>query len=54
MRNVAVFSLVGQLIYEAEAVDDELVVDFSHFDKGVYLVRVTTDQGASTQRVCVL
>lgn len=54
MRNVAVFSLVGQMIYEAEVVDDELVVDFSHFDKGVYLVRVTTDQGASTQRVCVL
>ena len=54
MRHVTVYSLLGQRVYEDEVGEDEVVLDLSSLDKGVYLVRVSTDAGTITKRVSFL
>ena len=54
MRHVAVFSLVGQLVCETAVDDDEVVLDLSRLEKGVYMVRVTTAHGVGTKRIVIV
>lgn len=54
MRHVTLFSLIGQMLFEAEIGGDELVLDLSRFEKGVYLLQVNTEQGVGTKSICII
>lgn len=51
MKQVAVFDLVGQKLMEKNVETDELSLDISRFEKGVYMLRIITEEGETTQRI---
>ena len=54
LRRVTVCNLQGQVVYDADMQTQSVTLDLSRFDAGLYLVRVTTDTGVSTNRVTVV
>ena len=53
MKHVALFNLLGQMVYETTTDSDEYNANLSSLNAGLYLVRVSTEQGVFTQRVVV-
>ena len=52
MRHVTIMNTLGQVVYDAEPVDVQSVqVNLSGFDAGVYIVRITTDNGMISKSV---
>ncbi|MCF0184848.1 MAG: T9SS type A sorting domain-containing protein, partial [Bacteroidaceae bacterium] len=54
MSRVTVVSVLGQVVYDAEVEGDEYVINMAQFNAGVYMVRIATESGVSTQRVTVV
>ena len=54
MRHITVLSILGQVVYETEVNGDEIVLNLSQFDAGIYLLRVITDNGIITKEVSVM
>ena len=44
---------LGQMVYDANVGSDLQVLDMGQYEAGVYMVRVTTDNGVGVQRVVV-
>ena len=51
MQQYDVFSLDGKLIKSLQRNDDEAVIDFSDLEKGIYMVRITSDKGIVTRKI---
>ena len=52
MRHIAIMNALGQVVYEAEPADDQSAqVILSCFDAGVYILRITTDNGMISKSV---
>lgn len=54
LRRVTVFSVGGQMVYDAEMYSNSVALDLSHLVNGLYLVRVTADYGLGTKRIAVV
>jgi hypothetical protein len=54
MQRITVINTLGQVVYDQNANSDNEVVDMSRFDAGIYMVRIMTDNGMTTQRVSVI
>ena len=54
MRHITVLSVLGQVVYETEVKGDEIVLNLSQFDAGIYLLRVTTESGIITKEVSLM
>ena len=54
MRHITVVSVIGQTVYDADVKGDELELNMAQFNAGVYVVRIVTESGISTQRVTVV
>lgn len=54
MRHITVLSVLGQVVYETEVKGDEIVLNLSQIDAGIYLLRVTTDSGIITKEVSLM
>ena len=54
MRRVTVCSLQGQVVYNSVVYSDFMTLDLSQLTNGMYLVRVTTDEGSITKPVTVV
>ena len=54
MSHVAVLSLLGQVVLEADVRGDEAVLDLSQLEAGVYVVRVTTQSGVVTKQISLV
>ena len=54
LSNVAVFNLVGQKVYEDNINGDECVINMKEFGIGIYMVRIQTLNGSTTQKVSVI
>lgn len=54
MSHVAVLSLLGQVVFEADVRGDEAVLDLSQLEAGVYVVRVTTQSGVVTKQISLV
>ena len=54
MNTVAVFNLVGQKVYEETINNDECVINMKEFGSGIYMVKVQTSTGSTTQKVSVI
>ena len=52
MRHVTIMNTLGQVVYDAEPADDQSAqISLSGFDAGVYIVRITTDNGMISKSV---
>ncbi len=54
IKNVAVFNLVGQKVYEENINGDECVIDMNEFGNGIYMVKIQSANGSTTQKVSVI
>ena len=54
MRHITVVSVLGQTVYDADVTADEIELNMAQFNAGVYVVRIVTESGISTQRVTVV
>lgn len=54
MRRITIVNTMGQVMYDQEVMNDSKDVNMSQFESGVYMVRITTDNGVATQRVTVV
>ena len=54
MRHITVVSVLGQVVYDAEVDNDQVILNMSQYNAGVYVVRVATANGVSTHRVTVV
>ncbi|MBR5169613.1 MAG: DUF2436 domain-containing protein [Muribaculaceae bacterium] len=54
MRHITVVSVLGQVVYDAEVSGDQVILNMSQYNAGVYVVRVATANGVSTHRVTVV
>ena len=51
--NVSVFSILGQRLLDVNLDSDECVLDVSVFENGVYTLKVSTEKGGFTRRICI-
>ncbi len=53
MKNINIFNMLGERVFEGSAYGDTFEYDFSHQSSGVYLIKVETAKGVETMRVTV-
>ena len=53
LRRLVVVNALGQVVDDVELRADEHTLDLSRFGRGMYLMRIYTEQGVGTQRVTV-
>ncbi len=54
MNNIMVFNLVGQKVYEEKIQGDECVINMQTLGSGIYMVKILTKSGSTTQKVTVI
>ena len=54
MTRVSVYNTVGQMVYDQAVSCDEMVLDMSQFEAGVYMVNIVTENGTSVKRITVV
>ena len=54
MRHITVMSVLGQVVYDAEVNSDQVILNMSQYNVGVYVVRIVTANGVGTRRVTVV
>ena len=54
LNNVVVFNLVGQKVYEEVVSGDECVISMKEFGCGIYMVKIQSANGITTQKVSVI
>ncbi|MCQ2320565.1 MAG: choice-of-anchor J domain-containing protein [Bacteroidales bacterium] len=54
MNRITVVSVLGQVVYDVEVEGDSQIINMAQFNAGVYMVRIATENGVSTQRVTVV
>ena len=54
MRRVTIVNALGQVVYDQEVVGDNTIIDMAQYQIGVYMVRITTDNGVAVKRVSKL
>ena len=53
MNHITVLNTLGQVVYDTNVSSGLQVLDMGQYEAGVYMVRVTTDNGVGVQRVVV-
>jgi hypothetical protein len=51
LRQYDVFSIDGKLIRSSQTNNNEYVIDFNGLESGIYMVRITSDEGVVTKRI---
>lgn len=54
IKNVTVVNMLGQKVYESSVNADQIVIDFSQQEAGLYMIRVTTDDYELVERISVM
>ena len=54
MNHITVVSALGQVVYDVEVSCDEYELNMAQFNAGIYMVRISSESGVSTQRVTVV
>lgn len=54
MRHITVFNAMGQVVYNQDVNSDEMVLNMSQLESGVYMVKVDTENGSSVKRITVV
>ena len=53
MKNISIFNMLGERVFEGSAYGDVFEYDFSHQGAGVYFIKVETTKGTETMKVTV-
>ncbi len=53
MKNISIFNMLGERVFEGSAYGDTFEYDFSHQSAGVYFIKVETAKGIETMKVTV-
>lgn len=53
MTRVSIINTLGQTIYDQAVDSDQTVIDMSAYETGVYMLRITTENGVATRRIMV-
>ena len=51
MTRITIFNTMGQVVYDNEVVSDKETIDMTQYNEGMYLLRVTTENGMMTEKV---
>ena len=51
MKRITIFNAMGQVVYDNEVVSDKETIDMTQYQDGMYLLRVTTENGVMTEKV---
>ncbi len=54
LKRITVINALGQVMYDINANSDKEIVNMSSFDAGIYMLRIATENGMTTQRVSVV
>ncbi len=54
LKRITVINTLGQALYDRDANSDNEMLDMSSYDAGIYMVRIVTEKGMTTQRVSVV
>ena len=54
MRRITIVNALGQVVYDQESYCDNTIVDMSQYEAGIYMVRITTDNGVAVKRISVV
>ena len=53
MTHISIVNTLGQIVYNKEICNDKEVVDMTQYNNGIYLVRITTENGVIVKQVSV-
>ena len=53
MTHISIVNTLGQIVYDKEICNDKEVVDMTQYNNGIYLVRITTENGIIVKQVSV-
>ena len=53
MKNISIFNILGERVFESSAFGDTFEYDFSHQGAGMYFIKVETSKGIETMKVTV-
>ena len=54
LKRITLINALGQVMYDSNANSDKVTVNMSSFDAGVYMLRIATENGMTTERVSVI
>ena len=54
LKHITVFNALGQIMYDNNSNSDNEVINMSGYDAGIYMIRVTTENGMTIRRVSVV
>ena len=54
MSHITVMNALGQMVYDANAAGNMTSLDMSQYQAGIYMVRVTTENGESMKRISIV
>ena len=54
MNHISVYNMVGQKVYERECRGESVDINLNDVETGIYMVRISTDNGEVTKRITVI
>ena len=54
LRHVTVYNTIGQRVYDADCEGNTAVIGLNGVETGIYMVRVTTENGSTTKRITII
>ena len=54
MTQISIYNAMGQMVYNQNVNADEMVIDMSQFEAGVYMVNIITENGSAVKRITVV
>ena len=51
IQHITIVSVLGQVVYDADVNTNEVILNMSQFNAGIYLIRVMTENGEVVKRV---
>jgi hypothetical protein len=54
MRHITVVSVLGQVVYDTDVNTNEVILNMSQFNAGMYTVRVVSENGVHVERITVV
>ena len=54
MTRITITNTVGQVMLDQEVVSDNEIINMAQYEAGVYMVRITTENGVAVERITVV
>ena len=54
MTRITITNALGQVMYDEEVSSDNEIINMAQYEAGVYMVRITTENGVAVERITVL